>query len=68
MEKTTILQYNDNKSVIDKNKLQRARKRLRAETSAEKKVDDVLQAIYFDGRKDKTLKCDIVGGKMLREL
>lgn len=54
-------------SVIDRNKLRRARKRCRSELQAADIVEEPLQSIYFDGRKDKTIKHDIIDSKMYKK-
>lgn len=54
-----------NNEVIDKSRLRRARQKLRQETLAQDQLD-TIPALYFDGRKDKTLKIVTKGGKQYR--
>lgn len=54
-----------NNEVIDKSKLRRARQKLRKETLAQTQFD-TIPALYFDGRKDKTMKIVMKGGKKYR--
>ncbi|KAH9638792.1 hypothetical protein HF086_002032 [Spodoptera exigua] len=51
--------------VIDKSKLRRARQKLRKETVSQGHLD-TIPALFFDGRKDKTLKIVMKGGKKYR--
>lgn len=51
-----------NNEVIDKSKLRRARQKLRKETLSQGQLD-TIPALFFDGRKDKTLKIVMKGGK-----
>lgn len=54
-----------NNEVIDKSKLRRARQKLRKETLSQGQLD-TIPALFFDGRKDKTLKIVMKGGKKYR--
>lgn len=54
-----------NNEVIDKSKLRRARQKLRKETLSQGHLD-TIPALFFDGRKDKTLKIVMKGGKKYR--
>jgi hypothetical protein len=52
--------------IIDKSRLRRARQKLRSEVLSEEKIDGI-PALYFDGRKDKTLKIVSKGRKKYRQ-
>ena len=54
-----VISENDALSVIDKNKIYRARKKRRMNSVALNKTALHLQSLYFDGRKDQTItqKC-----------
>lgn len=60
-----IISKEEKSSVIDRHKIRRERKKLR--TSLQK-VESVpsLQSVYFDGRKDKTLKNEKIGRKFYK--
>lgn len=49
------IQENVATAVIDRNKIRRARKRVRSEHQKNDKITLPLQGIFFDGRKDKTM-------------
>lgn len=51
-----IVTEHDASSVIDRSKLRRERQKFRKQLQVNQKPAIVLQAIYFDGRKDKTRK------------
>lgn len=53
--------------IIDKSKLRRERQKLR-DTLLQKETNLQLPALYFDGRKDKTLKVVTKGGKRYRKV
>ena len=55
LEDVGSIQKEDFNSVIDRNKIRRARKRVRSEHQQNDKITLLLQGIYFDGRKDKTM-------------
>jgi len=62
-----IVTTGDKSEVIDRSKLRRERKRLREDLlqeSASHSSD--LRGLYFDGRKDKTLLQENIGGKLHR--
>ena len=50
-----VINKDDKSKVIDKNKVRRARSKLRNEVVSEQKVKGSLTSLYFDGRKDKTI-------------
>ena len=54
LEDVGSIQKEDFNSVIDRNKIRRARKRVCPEHQQNDKITLLLQGIYFDGRKDKT--------------
>ena len=55
LEDVSSIQKEDFTSVIDQNKIRRARKRVRSENQQSDKISLLLQGSYFDGRKDKTM-------------
>ena len=55
LEDVGSIQKEDFNSVIDRNKIRRARKRVRSEHQQNDKITLLLKGIYFDGRKDKTM-------------
>ena len=55
LEDVGSIQKEDFNSVIDRNKIRRARKRVRSEHQQNDKTTLLLQGIHFDGRKDKTM-------------
>ena len=54
----------DASSVIDKNKIYRARKKRRINSVALNKTALNLQSLYFDGRKDQTITQKLINGRM----
>lgn len=56
-----------NIQVIDKSKLRRERKKVRDDVMSKQKCTDI-PALYFDGRKDKTLKIVKKGTKKYRQI
>lgn len=56
----------DASSVVDRSKVRRERKRKRVEVE-HTAVTDIVQGLYFDGRKDKTLVNTKKGNKFYRE-
>lgn len=55
LEDVGSIREDDVSSVIDRNKIRRARKRVRSEHQQDDKITLPLQGIFFDGRKDKTM-------------
>ena len=55
LEDVGSIRKEDFNSGIDRNKVRRARKRVRSEHQQNDKITLLLQGIYFDGRKDKTM-------------
>ena len=56
LEDYNIISSEDVSGVIDKNKIRRARSRCRQEfNKSADEVDHVIQALYFDGKKDNTI-------------
>ncbi|CAH1110479.1 unnamed protein product [Psylliodes chrysocephalus] len=61
-----IINNEDKSSIIDKNKIRRARSRKR-EGILEKNQNLSLRGLFFDGRKDETLKVEDGGRRKIRE-
>ena len=59
-----VITENDASSVIDKNKIYRARKKRRMNSVALNKTALHLQSLYFDGRKDQMITQKLINGKM----
>ena len=59
-----VITENDASSVIDKNKIYRARKKRRMNSVTLNKTALHLQSLYFDGRKDKTITQKLINGRM----
>ena len=59
-----VITENDASSVIDKNKIYRARKKRRMNSVALNKTALHLQSLYFDGRKDQTITQKLINGRM----
>ena len=59
-----VITENDASSVIDKNKIYRARKKRRMNSEALNKTALHLQSLYFDGRKDQTITQKLVNRRM----
>ena len=59
-----IITENDASSIIDKNKIYRARKKRRMYSVALDKTVLHLQSLYFDGRKDQTITKKLINGRM----
>ena len=59
-----VITENDASSVIDKNKIYRARKKRRMSSVALNKTALHLQSLYFDGRKDQTITQKLINGRM----
>ena len=59
-----VITENDASSVIDKNKIYRARKKHRMNSVAWNKTALHLQSLYFDGRKDQTITQKLINGRM----
>ena len=55
LEDVGSIEKEDFNSVIDQNKIRRARKRVSSEHLQNDEITLLLQGIYFDGRKDKTM-------------
>ena len=55
LEDVGSIQKEDFNSVIDRNKIRRARKRVPSEHQQNDKITLLLQGIYFNGRRDKTM-------------
>lgn len=64
LQDTGKIDADDDSAVIDKNKIRRARKRIRSEHQETAKVSSTLQGLFFDGRKDQTLSQEDVGGRL----
>jgi hypothetical protein len=60
-----VVKKDDKSKVIDRSKLRRERQRKRSEVIRNQK-SDVLTGLYFDGRKDKTLRIETIGRKRYR--
>ena len=54
----------DASSIIDKNKIYKARKKHRMNSAALNKTALHLQSLYFDGRKDQTITQKLINGRM----
>jgi hypothetical protein len=65
LEDVGMISDNNRSKVTDKNKIRRERKRKRKELQCKGKPEE-LQALFFDGRKDKTLADQIKGNKKHR--
>ena len=62
-----IVTPSDKSQVVDRSKLRRERKRLREDLQMESARNTTnLRSLYFDGRKDRTLIQEEVGGKLHR--
>ena len=59
-----VITENDTLSVIDKNKIYRARKKRRINNVALNKRALHLQSLYFDGRKDQAITQKLINGRM----
>ena len=59
-----VITENDASSIIDKNKIYRARKKRRMNSVALNKTAVHLQNLYFDGRKDQTITQKLINGRM----
>ena len=59
-----VITENDVSSVIDKNKIYRARKKLRMNSVALNKTALHLQSLYFGRRKDQTITQKLINGRM----
>lgn len=66
LEDLGVVTTHDLSNVIDTSKIRRARKRKRNELQRSQK-NQVVRAIFFDGRKDKTLICNRAGGRLHRQ-
>ena len=63
-----VITENDTSSVIDKNKIYRARKKRRMNSMAMNKTVLHLQSLYFDDRKDQTITQKLTMGECMNEL
>ena len=63
-----VIMENDASSVIDKNKIYRARKKRRMNSVALNKTSLHLQSLYFDGRKDQTITQKLINGRSMNAL
>ena len=63
-----IITKNDAPSVIDRNKIYRARKKRRMNSVALNKTALHLQSLYFDGRKDQTITQKLTNGRMHKRI
>ena len=59
-----VITENDASSVIDKNKIYRARKKRRINSVALNKTALHLQSLYFDGQKDQSITQKLINGRM----
>ena len=59
-----VITENDASSVIDKNKIYRARKKRRPNSVDLNKTALHLQSFYFDGPKDQTITQKLINGRM----
>ena len=59
-----VITENDASSVIDKNKIHRARKKRRMNSVALNKTALHLQSLYFDGRKDQMITQKLINRRM----
>lgn len=66
LEDVGLVTKEDPSSVVDRMTIRRARKRSRLELGKESSGYEVDFGLYFDGRKDKTLKQDLLNGKYYR--
>jgi hypothetical protein len=68
LEDLQLITKEDRSNVIDKNKLYRERKKVRSDLSQkEREKVQVLEGLYFDGRKDTTIVIDKEKGKTVRK-
>lgn len=65
LEDLKIITPDDSTKIIDRSKIRRARKRKRTEYQSKDK--EVITGLFFDGRKDKTIKQDKIGNKLYRK-
>ena len=61
-----VITENDASSVIDKNKINGARKKRRMNSVALNKTALHLQSLYFDGRKDQTITQKLINRRMYK--
>ena len=63
-----LISTEDLQDVVDKNKIRRARHRKRKILQGmDTNTDEALHSLYFDGRKDYTIKNVLKGGKWYRQ-
>ena len=60
--------WSDASSVIDKNKIYKARKKRRMNSVALNKTAPHLQSLHFDGRKDQAITQKLINGSMHKPL
>ena len=66
LQDTVVITENDASSVIDKNKVYRARKKRRMISVTLNKTALHQQSLHFDGRKDQTITQKLINGRMHR--
>ena len=64
LQGTGVITVNDASSVIDKNKIYKARKKRRMNSMALNKTALHLQSLYFGDRKDQTITQKLINGRM----
>jgi len=68
LEDINIISKGDQSKVIDKNKIQRERKKNRLKMQhLDHENIQILEGLYFDGRKDTTFVIDTKKGKNIRK-
>ena len=68
LEDLGMITETDTSNVVDRSKVRRERKKVRAEYQQGNKVQlEPLKGLYFDGRKDQTLMQEFVEGKMYQK-
>lgn len=63
-----VVNEGDLSLVVDRNKVRRARKRVRSDFEENEKVITPLKSIYFDGRKDRTMTHEKEGSKTYKRI
>ncbi|CAH0551078.1 unnamed protein product [Brassicogethes aeneus] len=68
LEDVGLIKKGDTSKVVDKNKVRRSRQKIRTELQANDDFQNKpLKGLYFDGRKDNTLRQEKVGNKYYRK-